>query len=84
MDQSVSVTTVAEFKADLNRQRSMEGLTIAREQGRLRGKPPKLDERRTKKLLQEYEAGTATVAQLADDSRSLAQRFSALSIAPRP
>lgn len=61
------MTTVAEFKADLNRQRSMEGLTIAREQGRLRGKPPKLDERRTKKLLQEYEAGTATVAQLADD-----------------
>lgn len=62
-----ALAMVAEFEADLNRQRTMEGLAIAREQGRLRGKPPKLNERRTAKLLQEYEAGTATVAQLADD-----------------
>lgn len=62
-----ALAMVAEFEADLNRQRTMEGLAIAREQGRLRGKPPKLNERRTKKLLQEYEAGTATVAQLAED-----------------
>ena len=33
----------------------------------MRGKPPKLNERRTKKLLEEYEAGDATVAQLAED-----------------
>lgn len=62
-----ALAMVAEFEADLNRQRTMEGLAIAREQGRLRGKPPKLNERRTTKLLQEYEAGTSTVAQLADD-----------------
>ncbi|WP_433955101.1 recombinase family protein [Janibacter indicus] len=62
-----ALAMVAEFEADLNRQRTMEGLAIAREQGRLLGKPPKLNERRTKKLLQEYEAGMSTVAQLADD-----------------
>mgnify|MGYP001029976590 CR=1 FL=1 len=62
-----ALAMVAEFEADLNRQRTMEGLAIAREQGRLRGKPPKLNERRTAKLRQEYEAGTATVAQLAED-----------------
>ncbi|MDN5746187.1 MAG: recombinase family protein [Nocardioidaceae bacterium] len=62
-----ALAMVAEFEADLNRQRTMEGLAIARAQGRLNGKPPKLNERRTKKLLQEYEAGTSTVAQLADD-----------------
>ncbi|MCW4601511.1 recombinase family protein [Janibacter hoylei] len=62
-----ALAMVAEFEADLNRQRTKEGLAIAREQGRLRGKPPKLNERRTRKLLEEYEAGTVTVAQLADD-----------------
>lgn len=58
---------VAEFESDLNRQRTMEGLAIARAQGRLNGKPPKLNQRRTKKLLEDYEAGTATVGQLAED-----------------
>ncbi|MEK4242795.1 recombinase family protein [Janibacter sp. FSL W8-0316] len=62
-----ALAMVAEFEADLNRQRTLEGLAIAREQGRLNGKPPKLNERRTKKLLQDYEAGTATVGQLAED-----------------
>lgn len=62
-----ALAMVAEFEADLNRQRTLEGIAIARAQGRMRGKPPKLNERRTKKLLQEYEAGTATVAQLAED-----------------
>lgn len=62
-----ALAMVAEFEADLNRQRTMEGLAIAREQGRLRGKPPKLSERRAKKLLDDFEAGTATIAQLADD-----------------
>lgn len=62
-----ALAMVAEFEADLNRQRTMEGLAIAREQGRLRGKPPKLNERRMQRLLSDYEAGTATIAQLADD-----------------
>ena len=62
-----ALTMVAEFEADLNRQRTLEGIAIARAQGRMRGKPPKLNERRTKKLLQEHESGTATVAQLAED-----------------
>ncbi|EKA60396.1 site-specific DNA recombinase/resolvase [Janibacter hoylei PVAS-1] len=62
-----ALAMVAEFEADLNRQRTLEGIAIARAQGRMRGKPPKLNERRTKKLLEEYEAGDATVAQLAED-----------------
>lgn len=62
-----ALAMVAEFEADLNRQRTMEGLAIAREQGRLRGKPPKLNTRRAKKLLDDFEAGTSTIAQLADD-----------------
>ena len=62
-----ALAMVAEFESDLNRQRTMEGLAIARAQGRLNGKPPKLNERRTKKLLRDYEAGTATVGQLAED-----------------
>ena len=62
-----ALAMVAEFESDLNRQRTMEGLAIARAQGRLNGKSPKLNERRTKKLLQDYEAGTATVGQLAED-----------------
>ena len=62
-----ALAMVAEFESDLNRQRTMEGLAIARAQGRLNGKPPKLNERRTRKLLQDYEAGTATVGQLAED-----------------
>lgn len=62
-----ALAMVAEFEADLNRQRTLEGIAIARAQGRMRGKPPKLNERRTSKLLEEYEAGTATVAQLAED-----------------
>lgn len=62
-----ALAMVAEFEADLNRQRTLEGIAIAKAQGRMRGKPPKLNDRRTRKLLQEYEAGTATVAQLAED-----------------
>lgn len=62
-----ALAMVAEFESDLNRQRTMEGLAIARAQGRLNGKPPKLNERRTRKLLQDYEAGAATVGQLAED-----------------
>lgn len=62
-----ALAMVAEFEADLNRQRTLEGIAIARAQGRMRGKPPKLNERRTKKLLEEYETGSATVAQLAED-----------------
>lgn len=64
---SSTLAMVAEFEADLNRQRTLEGIAIAKAKGRMRGKPPKLNERRTKKLLEEYEAGDATVAQLAED-----------------
>lgn len=62
-----ALAMVAEFEADLNRQRTMEGLAIAKAQGRLRGKPAKLNERRAKKLLEDFEAGEVSVSQLADD-----------------
>lgn len=61
------LATFAEFEADVASQRTKEGLAIARSKGRLNGKPPKLSKRQHLKVLEEFEAGSVTVRDLAED-----------------
>lgn len=44
------LATFAEFEGDLIRMRTREGMAIARAKGKLRGKQPKLSEKRQKEL----------------------------------
>ncbi len=44
------VATFAEFESDLIRMRTREGMAIARANGKLRGKQPKLSEKQQKEL----------------------------------
>lgn len=61
------LSMVAEFESDLIRQRTREGMAIARQRGRLRGKPPKLPARQEANLVRQYESGETTVGELAED-----------------
>jgi len=56
----------AEFEADLISQRTREGMAIARQKGRLKGKPPKLMPSTEKHLVQLFHAGEHTVGEMAD------------------
>ncbi len=58
--------TFAEFEVDLLRMRTREGMAIARDKGRLRGKQPKLTARRQKHLVELHEAGKHNIAELAE------------------
>jgi DNA invertase Pin-like site-specific DNA recombinase len=60
------LATFAEFEADLIRQRTREGMAVARAKGRLRGKPPKLTDRQRAHLLTQHEGGNHTIADLAE------------------
>jgi DNA invertase Pin-like site-specific DNA recombinase len=60
------LAVVAEFEANLLRQRTREGMAIARANGKLRGKPPKLSARQQAHLVQLHAAGEHTVAELAE------------------
>lgn len=57
---------IAEFEADLIRQRTREGMAIARANGRLKGPPRKLSERQARHLVDLHRAGEHTVADLMD------------------
>ncbi len=57
---------VAEFEADLARMRTREGMKLAKAKGRLRGKPPKLKPSQEAHLVQLWEAGRHTSAELAE------------------
>lgn len=57
---------VAEFEADLIRLRTKEGMQVAREKGRLRGKQPKLKPNQAKHLLELDSLGTYSCAELAE------------------
>lgn len=56
----------AEFELDMIRQRTREGMAIAKAKGRLRGKPPKLKPAQEKHLVELWRAGRHTGAELAD------------------
>lgn len=62
-----TLAAVAEFEADMISMRTKEGLAVARAKGRLNGKPPKLSQRQHMKVLTEYESGTTTPGELAED-----------------
>ncbi|MBB6347846.1 DNA invertase Pin-like site-specific DNA recombinase [Nonomuraea muscovyensis] len=55
---------VAEFEADLARMRTREGMKIAKAEGRLRGRKPKLNARQEAHLVALHKAGEHTSAEL--------------------
>jgi DNA invertase Pin-like site-specific DNA recombinase len=57
---------VAEFEADLIRQRTREGLRIAAANGRLKGRPPKLSKAQEDLLRKLHGEGEHTIVQLAE------------------
>lgn len=60
------LSMIAEFEADLARARTREGMAVAKAKGRLRGKQPKLKPAQEKHLVQLWNDGTHTTAELAD------------------
>ena len=63
---SVVLGLVADFEAALNRGRTAEGMAVARVKGRLKGKPPKLRPRQEAYVVQLFEAGEHTTAEIAE------------------
>ena len=60
------LATFAEFEVDLLRMRTREGMAIARANGKLKGKPPKLSARQRVHVLKLVQAGDHTIAELAE------------------
>ena len=60
------LATFAEFEADLIRMRSREGMAIARARGELRGKRPKLSDRRQRELYRMHATGEYSISDLAE------------------
>jgi DNA invertase Pin-like site-specific DNA recombinase len=60
------LATFAEFEVDLLRMRTREGMAIARANGKLKGKQPKLSLRQRAHVLILAEAGDHTIAELAE------------------
>lgn len=58
---------VAEFEGDLISARTREGMKVAKAKGRLRGKQPKLSKTQEKHLVELWEAGEHTTAELAKE-----------------
>ncbi|WP_054717882.1 recombinase family protein [Rhodococcus sp. SMB37] len=59
---------MAEFESDLIRARTKEGMAEAKKAGRLKGKQPKLSALQHKRLLDDYESGHYSAAQLCEIS----------------
>ena len=60
------LVTFAEFEVDLLRMRTREGMAIARANGRLKGKAPKLRPTQRTVLLKLHGAGEHSIAELAE------------------
>lgn len=60
------LATFAEFEVDLLRMRTREGMAIAKANGRLKGKPPKLSSKQQAHLVDLKHAGRHTISDLAD------------------
>ena len=60
------LATFAEFEADLIRMRTREGMAVARAKGKLKGKKPKLSDRRQTELRRMYDTGDYSVSDLAE------------------
>lgn len=57
---------ISEFEADLIRMRTREGMKVAKDKGRLRGKQPKLTVKQENHLLELHTAGEHSKAELAE------------------
>ena len=60
------LATFAEFESDIIRQRTREGMAVAKAKGRLKGKKPKLSSVQEKHLVGLVETGEHTVGELAE------------------
>ena len=60
------LATFAEFEADLIRMRTREGMAVARVKGKLRGKKPKLSDRRQADLRRMHGTGDDAISDLAE------------------
>ena len=58
------LATFAEFEVDLLRLRTREGMAIAKANGKLKGKPPKLTPRQQAELTRMHATGDYTIADL--------------------
>jgi len=58
------LATFAEFESDLIRLRTREGMKIARDKGKLRGKPPKLSDLQQRELLKMHATGEYSISDL--------------------
>ncbi|MBG6181382.1 recombinase family protein [Arthrobacter sp. CAN_A1] len=61
-----TLAMVAEFEADLIRSRTRQGMQLAKEKGRLRGRQPKLRPRQEAHLVSLHAAGEHTISELAE------------------
>jgi DNA invertase Pin-like site-specific DNA recombinase len=59
------LATFAEFEVDLLRMRTREGMAIARANGKLKGKAPKLNARQRAHLLRLHQAGEHSIGEIA-------------------
>ena len=60
------LATFAEVEADLIRMWTKEGMSFARAKGKLKGKKPKLSDRRQTELRKMYETGEYSISDLAE------------------
>jgi DNA invertase Pin-like site-specific DNA recombinase len=60
------LAVIAEFEGSLIRQRTREGMAIARAKGKLKGKPPKLTTGQRAGLLQMHASGLHNITELAE------------------
>jgi DNA invertase Pin-like site-specific DNA recombinase len=78
---------IAEFESDLIRMRTREGMKVAKAKGRLRGKQPKLKPAHEAHLVELWQAGKHTSADLAElfsGARSTVYRAVARAGEPAP
>ena len=59
------LAVIAEFEANLIRQRTREGMDIARQHGRLRGKQPSLKPAQDREIRRMHDSGDYYVAEIA-------------------
>jgi DNA invertase Pin-like site-specific DNA recombinase len=60
------LATFAEFEVDLIRMRTREGMAVARAQGKLKGRQPKLSAKQQRELKRMHETGEDTISDLGE------------------
>jgi DNA invertase Pin-like site-specific DNA recombinase len=60
------LATFAEFEVDLIRMRTREGMAVARAQGKLKGRQPKLSPKQQRELKRMHDTGEYTISDLGE------------------